>query len=200
MAISLSLANWYSRLLCREPQSYYGRGARCPYSLTVENDMSLLEFEHIIHINDPREPQLPTMSRAHLWEGLLFRTKYPGHFNPTLSTELENLSATGFIRHLRFGTARLRDVVTLDHEREIQTRSEGLEGQMFARSVTRIEEPGAGHMLVRFYYCRDSGNVQGGLDVDSYLKAAYLQNDREAVVMLRRFALEGLPGTGSWLQ
>jgi hypothetical protein len=38
------------------------------------------------------------------------------------------------------------------------------------------------------------------MDVDSYLKAAYLQNDREAVVMLRRFALEGLPGTGSWLQ
>jgi hypothetical protein len=162
--------------------------------------MPLLEFEHIIHINDPREPHLPVMSRAQLWEGLVFRTKYPGHFNPTLSTELEDLTETGFIRHLHFGTARLRDVVILRHEHEIQTRSAGPEGQMFAHSVTRIEEPTAGHMLVRFYYCRDSGNVDGGLDVDSYLKAAYLQNDREAIVMLRRFALEGLPGTGSWLQ
>jgi len=162
--------------------------------------MPLLEFEHIIHINDPREPHLPTMSRAQLWEGLVFRTRYPGHFNPTLSTELENITDTGFIRHLQFGTARLRDVVTLHAEEEIQTRSDGLEGQLFAHSVTRIEEPAPGHLLVRFYYCRDSGNVEGGMDVDSYLKAAYVQNDREAIVMLRRFAEEGLPGTGSWLQ
>lgn len=160
----------------------------------------MLEFEHIIHINDPREPHLPTVSRAQLWEGLVFRTKYPGHFNPTLSTELEAMSETGFIRHLRFGTARLRDVVTLRHEVEIETRSEGLANQMFAHSVTRIEEPAPGHLLVRFYYCRDSGNQEGGLDVDSYLKAAYLQNDRDAIAMLRRFAQEGLPGTGSWLQ
>lgn len=162
--------------------------------------MPLLEFEHIIHINDPREPHLPSMSRAQLWEGLVFRTRYPGHFNPALSAELESISATGFIRHLHFGTARLREVVTLRHELEIQTCSEGLEGQMFARSVTRIEEPVPGHLLVRFLYCRDSGNEEGGLDVDSYLKAAYVQNDRDAIVMLRRFAQEGLPGAGSWLQ
>lgn len=160
----------------------------------------MLEFEHIIHINDPREPHLPTVSRAQLWEGLVFRTKYPGHFNPTLSTELEEVSESGFIRHLRFGSASLRDVVTLRHEEEIQTLSDGGENQMFAHSVTRIEEPAPGHLLVRFYYCRDSGNQEGGLDVDSYLKAAYLQNDRDAVAMLRRFAQEGLPGTGSWLQ
>ena len=162
--------------------------------------MPLLEFEHIIHINDPREPHLPTMTRAQLWEGLVFRTKYPGHFNPSLSTELEGITDTGFIRHLRFGEASLRDLVTLVHEEEIHTRSDGRQDQMFARSVTRIEEPAPGHLLVRFYYCRDSGNVEGGLDVDSYLRAAYLQNDRDAVVTLRRFALEGLPGTGSWLQ
>jgi len=162
--------------------------------------MPLLEFEHIIHINDPREPHLRSISRAQLWEGLVFRAKYPGHFNPTLNTELEDLTDTGFIRHLRFGTARLREVVTLHAEREIQTRSDGLEGQLFAHSVTRIEEPAPGHLLVRFYYCRDSGNVEGGMDVDSYLKAAYVQNDREAIVVLRRFAEEGLPGTGSWLQ
>lgn len=160
----------------------------------------MLEFEHIIHINDPREPHLPTVSRAQLWEGLVFRTKYPGHFNPTLSTELEDISESGFIRHLRFGSASLRDVVTLRHEEEIQTLSDGGENQMFAHSVTRIEEPAPGHLLVRFYYCRDSGNQEGGLDVDSYLKAAYLQNDRDAIAMLRRFAQEGLPGTGSWLQ
>lgn len=162
--------------------------------------MPLLEFEHIIHINDPRESHLPTMTRAQLWEGLVFRTKHPGHFNPSLSAELEGLSDAGFIRHLSFGKALLRDVVSLLHEEEIQTRSDGWEGQMFAHSVTRIEEPAPGHLLVRFYYCRDSGNVEGGMDVDSYLRAAYLQNDRDAVIMLRRFALEGLPGTGSWLQ
>ncbi len=162
--------------------------------------MARLEFEHIIQVNDPRLPHLPTMTRAQLWEGLLFRTCYPGHFNPSLSTTLEQVSATEFVRHLRFGEDSLRDVVSLRPHEEIETRTDALAGQMFAHSITRIEEPAPGHLVVRFYYCRDSGNQPGGLDVDSYLKQAYLQNDRDAIAELRRFAREGLPGSGSWLQ
>ena len=162
--------------------------------------MARLEFEHIIQVNDPRQSQLPTMTRTQLWEGLLFRTRYPGHFNPSLSTTLEQVSTTQFIRHLRFGEDSLRDVVSLRPEQEIETRTDASAGQMFAHSITRIEEPAPGHLVVRFYYCRDSGNEQAGLDVDSYLKAAYLQSDRDAIVELRRFAQQGLPGSGSWLQ
>ena len=162
--------------------------------------MPRLEFEHIIQVNDPRQPHLPTMTRTQLWEGLVFRTRYPGHFNPSLSTSLQQISATKFVRHLRFGEDSLRDVVSLRPEQEIETRTVGVVGQMFAHSITRIEEPAPGHLVVRFFYCRDSSNEPGGLDVDSYLKEAYLQNDRDAIAELRRFALEGLPGSGSWLQ
>lgn len=160
----------------------------------------LLEFQHIIQINDPEESSIPCLSRDQLWEGLVFRTKYPGHFNAALSARLDNVSHAGFVRYLRFGTGELRDEVVLLEGEEIRTSTAGVAQQMFAESVTRIEEPLPGHLFVRFMYRRDSGNEPGGLDVDEYLKAAYVQNDRDAIALLRRFLAEGLPGAGSWVQ
>ncbi len=158
----------------------------------------MLEFEHIIQINDPDQPQIPVMSRTQLWEGLLFRAKYPGHFNAALDSRVENLSNTGFTRVLQIGNRELRDEVMLEDELEIRT-STGHNQSMYAESITRIEEPAPGYLFVRFMYRRDSGNSDG-IDVDEYLKAAYVQNDRDAVIRLREFAQTGLPGTGSWVQ
>lgn len=160
----------------------------------------LLEFQHIIEINDPDEPHIPQLTRDQLWEGLLFRTRYPGYFNATLSARLADICQTGFTRYLSFGTAELRDEVVLVTGEEIRTSTAGVAQQMFAESVTRIEEPVPGHLFVRFLYRRDSGNEPGGLDVDEYLKAAYVQNDRDAIAQLRQFAAHGLPGAGSWVQ
>lgn len=163
-------------------------------------DQQLLEFQHIIQINDPEEPRIPHLSRDQLWEGLVFRAKYPGHFNATLSARLVDVSPAGFIRYLSFGTAELRDEVVLLEGEEIRTSTAGVAQHLFAESVTRIEEPAPGHLFVRFLYRRDSVNEPGGLDVDEYLKAAYVQNDRDAIAQLRQFAANGLPGTGSWIQ
>ncbi|MDP1931082.1 MAG: DUF1857 family protein [Gammaproteobacteria bacterium] len=160
----------------------------------------MLEFQHIIQINTPDEPVIPRLHREQLWEGLVFRTKYPGHFNATLSARLENVTHAGFVRYLRFGSGELRDEVMLTEGQEIRTSTAGSAQQMFAESITRIEEPLPGHLFVRFMYRRDSGNEPGGLDVDEYLKAAYVQNDRDAIALLRQFAVHGLPGTGSWIQ
>lgn len=160
----------------------------------------MLEFEHIIQINDPDQPHLLCLGREQLWEGLVFRTKYPGYFNATLSARLDNVCAAGFVRYLRFGSGELRDEVVLLEGLEIRTSTTGVTQQMFAESVTRIEEPAPGLLFVRFTYRRDSGNEPGGLDVDEYLKAAYVQNDRDAIALLRRFAADGLPGAGSWVQ
>lgn len=158
----------------------------------------MLEFEHIIQINDPNQRYIPVMSRAQVWEGLLFRAKYPGHFSAALESRLENVSDAGFIRVLQIGTTELRDQVTLIEGSEILT-STGIGQSMFAESITRIEEPALDHLIVRFIYRRDSGNTEG-LNVDEYLKSAYVQNDRDAVTQLRQFAQIGLPGIGPWVQ
>ncbi|MCB1664923.1 MAG: DUF1857 family protein [Pseudomonadales bacterium] len=160
----------------------------------------MLEFEHLIQINDPEAPHIPFMSRKQLWEGLVFRARHPGHFTPTLECSVTELTEDGFIRVLGFGEHSLRDRVVLVNEREIRTRPAEEEPVLFAESITRIEEPAPGHLFVRFLYRRDSGNEPGGMNVDEYLKQAYVENDRTAIRLLRKFAEEGLPGESSWLQ
>lgn len=166
--------------------------------------MNLLEFEHIIQINDPDQPLTPPLSRQQLWECLLFRARHPGHFNPALNSRLENISTAGFVRYLQFGKMELRDEVFLVPSHEIRTSTAGSDQPLFAESITRIEEPAPEQLFVRFLYRRDSANRKGngpdGIDVDEYLKAAYLQNDRDAVCLMREIARNGLLSSGSWLQ
>lgn len=155
--------------------------------------MNLLEFEHIIQVNDPDQPHIAPLSRQQLWECLLFRARHPGHFNPALSSRLENISTAGFVRYLQFGKMELRDEVLLVPGHEIRTSTAGLNQPLFAESITRIEEPAPERLFVRFLYRRDSGNEPGGIDVDEYLKAAYVQNDRDTVRLMREIARNGLP-------
>ncbi len=172
--------------------------------------MKLLEFEHIIQINDPDQPLIPPFSRQQLWECLLFRARHPGHFNPALNSRLENVSAAGFVRYLQFGKMELRDEVRLVPGHEIHTTTAGSDQPLFAESIARIEEPEPQRLFVRFVYRRDSGNGSGsgngqgnehdGIDVDEYLKAAYVQNDRDAVRLMREIVRDGLLSSGSWLQ
>ena len=160
----------------------------------------MLEFQHIIQINDPEDPKIPPMSRQQLWNGLVFRSKYPEIFTPALHSTIEHHTEDGFIRKLTFGQGHLRDRVIFVDEKEIQTTPADEQPALFAQSVTTIEEPVPGYLFVRFLYRRDSPPASDGIDVEEYLKAAYIENDREAVSLLRKFAIEGLPAEGSWLQ
>lgn len=155
----------------------------------------MLEFQHIIQINDPDEPQIPPISRQQLWEGLVFRSKHPEHFTPSLSSEIEEYTEDGFVRKLSFGQGHLRDRVTLIPEEEIRTSPAEDKPALFAESITRIEEPAPGYLFVRFLYRRDTPPSSDGIDVGEYLKAAYVENDREAISLLRRFAIEGFLGS-----
>lgn len=134
------------------------------------------------------------MSREALWQGLVYRARYPDHFNPALQSTLEPESETSFVRVLAAGDMNLRDQVTLMPDTEIQTLIDGTSQAIHAESITRIEEPQPGFLFVRFIYCRDSISSQGGLDADEFLKSAYLQNDREAIATIRRMIAEGWAG------
>lgn len=154
----------------------------------------LLEFEHLVQINDPADKRLPVMSREDLWHGLVYRTRYPQHFNPAIESELQDESGQGFVRILSAGKLLLRDEVTLIPEIEIRTLIDGSTQAMHAETITRIEEPQPGYLFVRFIYRRDSITEQGGMDADAYLKSAYLQNDRDAIAQLRQMLAGGWGG------
>jgi hypothetical protein len=156
----------------------------------------VLEFEHLIQINDPKQLHIPLLSREDLWAGLLLRAKYPGEFNPVISSRLEAVTDTSFIRYIAVADAELRDEVTLLPMEEISTRIAGIDGArpLFqAESLTRIEEPEPGYLFVRFSYLQDSANEPGGMDVDEYLKSAYVVNDRDAIAAIRQMIAAGWP-------
>jgi hypothetical protein len=155
--------------------------------------MKILEFEHVIQINEPVTPRPEVLNREQLWQGLVFRCKYPRHFNPAILCSLEAITDSGFVRHLRFGAGQLSEQVGLLQGEEIRTSPLNSDQPIFARSITRIEEQAKGHLAVRFMYWRESGNTDDGMNVDDYLKAAYVQNDHEAIRLLRHFAMTGFP-------
>lgn len=157
----------------------------------------MLEFQHIIEINDPQLAHIPALSRQQLWDGLVFRCKFPEHFTPALDCTIEQYTDDGFIRKLNFGQGHLRDRVILVDKEEIRTTPADEQQALFAQSITRIEEPAPGHLFVRFQYRRDAPPSSDSIDVAEYLKSAYVENDREAVRLLRKFAREGLPSADS---
>src|SRR5690606_18430325 len=116
-----------------------------------------------------------------------------------VTCRLGETTPDGFIRYLDLGGEELRDEVELIDQQEIRT-STGTSQSLFAESIAKIEEPEPGHLFVRFTYRRDEVVVTDGVDVNEYLKSAYVQSDREAIARIRRFAEDGLPSPGTWRQ
>lgn len=159
----------------------------------------MLEFQHIIEVTAPADRRVAHMTRQQLWEGLVFRTRYPAQFNSAITCRLGETTREGFVRFLDLGGTELRDEVMLIDQQEIRT-STGTSQSLFAESITKIEEPEAGHLFVRFSYRRDAVEIESGIDVNEYLKTAYVQSDREAIERIRRFVEDGLPSPGTWRQ
>ncbi|MEX2334871.1 MAG: AtaL-like protein [Pseudohongiella sp.] len=148
----------------------------------------MLEFEHIIEVNDLHNAGLLVLSREVLWQGLVYRARYPDHFNPVLNCRLGPGTDEQFVRYIELGGLQLRDDVLLVPMQEISTLIDGRTQAMHAESITTIEEPAPGQLFVRFRYRRDAIAVEGGFNANDYLKEAYRQQDRDAIIAIREMA------------
>lgn len=162
------------------------------------SDRELLEFEHLIQINDPQRPDIAFISREQLWGGLVFRARYPHRFNPSLECRIEAEHASGFTRVIRVGDSVMHDEVNLVELSTINTRLAMAAGNLQAESMTRIEEPAPGALFVRFVYRRDSLAGSGEANYDDMLKSAYLQMDRDAIRLLREWFANGWDPGQPW--
>lgn len=154
----------------------------------------MLEFEHIVQVNDPDNEDLIQLSRDQLWEGLVFRARQPGKFNPSLSCEVEEIDNNEFLRSISAGESRFHERVMLYPDDSIQTSTTDEVEQINANSITDIEEPESGYLFVRFSYRRDIDDDDDSVDLAEHLKAAYVQMDRDAISMIRMLAESGLFG------
>lgn len=152
----------------------------------------MLEFEHIVQINDPDDAKIRPMSRAQLWEGLLLRARDPGKFNAALTCRLADEGRDGFTRYIKAGDTEFIDQVTLTNLEKIETVIGGPDQSMHAESLTAIEEPANGYLFVRFRYRRDMEDSSEGTIIGEHLKSAYFRTDIEAIALIRMLAEDEL--------
>jgi len=148
----------------------------------------LLEFEHIVQINDPEDSNIRPLTRAQLWDGLLLRARDPGKFNNALTCRLADENSDGFIRYIQAGDTEFREQVSLTHQEKIETVTSGADQLLHAESITSIEEPAEGYLFVRFCYRRDMEDTAEGSMIGEHLKSAYFHTDIDAIALIRMLA------------
>ncbi len=153
----------------------------------------MLEFEHIIQVNDPDNDEIPMLTRSQLWEGLVLRARRPDKFNNSLKVTTDDYAEDEFERIIDVGEVRFRERVLLHPDESIHTETLEEFDQIDARSVTQLEEPEEGYLFVRFSYRREL-DEDDSVNVGEHLKSAYLQTDRDAIGLIRMLAQSGLFG------
>ena len=154
----------------------------------------MLEFEHIIQVNDLTNDNISVLSRDQLWEGLILRARRPDKFVSSLSVHTEDLASNEFERTIDAGGSRFIERVIVHPDGKIHTETLEEVEQIGAESITQIEEPEDGFLFVRFSYKRELEIEDDGIDVGEHLKSAYLQTDQDAIALIRVLAESGMFG------
>ena len=151
----------------------------------------MLEFEHIIQVNDLSNDAIAVRSRAQLWRGLILRAQQPDKFNQSLSYSYKPLSENEFLRTTSAGESSFYERVVLTPQVKIHTGT-GDSEQISSESTAEIEEPEPNSLFIRFTYKRELGDSNSEIDIGEHLKSAYVQIDRDAIAMIRVMAENNL--------
>ena len=151
----------------------------------------MLEFEHIIQVNDLSNDAIAVLSRAQLWRGLVLRAQQPDKFNQSLSCSYKSLSENEFLRTISAGESSFYERVVLTPQVKIHTGT-GDSEQISSESTAEIEEPEPNSLFIRFTYKRELGDSNSEIDIGEHLKSAYVQIDRDAIAMIRVMAENNL--------
>lgn len=153
----------------------------------------MLEFEHIIQVNDLSREDLPILTRTQLWEGLMLRARRPDKFNTSLKVTNKEYAEDEFERVIEVGEFIFHERVIVYPDESIHTQTMEEYEQIDAQSITQLEEPEEGFLFVRFTYRREL-EEDDSEEVGEHLKSAYLQTDRDAIGLIRSLAESGLFG------
>ena len=151
----------------------------------------MLEFEHIIQVNDLSNDAIAVRSRAQLLRGLVLRAQQPDKFNQSLSCSYKPLSENEFLRTTSAGESSFYERVVLTPQVKIHTGT-GDSEQISSESTAEIEEPEPNSLFIRFTYKRELGDSNSEIDIGEHLKSAYVQIDRDAIAMIRVMAENNL--------
>lgn len=153
-----------------------------------------MTFEHIVQINDVTRPEIPTLTRFQVWEGLVLRARRPDKFLVGVDDyEILEQGPAYMKRCLQLPGLQVVDEVTLWHEARIEYRTQPTHDVPAATLVMDIEEPEPGALFVRFRYHTASIENRGdSMPYDQYLHEAYVATDVETIQIIRQLAETGV--------
>ncbi|WP_374265232.1 SRPBCC family protein [Zoogloea sp.] len=156
-----------------------------------------MRFEHLVEINDPKNPLIDPLSREQLWTGLMFRVEEPGIFLPGLDRcEILSRSPERIERALHFGSTLIHDSVSFVPQEWVRFESAANAEHAGGKLTIRIEAPDALSLYLRFTYettLPDGAEAGAGLQVSEFVKSAYRESDLDTVRIIRMIAANGRP-------
>ena len=151
-----------------------------------------MQFEHLIAINEPGNPLVVPLTREQIWAGLLQRVENPLPFLPGLeSCVIVERTGEGLLRELDFGTATIRDRVTVAEPKWVRFDIVSTATHAGGTLTITIEEPQPDFLFLRFAYRTTLGSANDKEESAylEYVKSAYHQSDLDCVRIIRTFAI-----------
>ena len=144
----------------------------------------MLEFEHIVQVNDLSNSAITLITRSQLRQALVLHARSPEKFSQGLQCDSDELIDNKFKRIIKAGQTNFCEQAVLYPEQKIFTKTAG--------NLDQISTQSTGSLFVRFHYKRELDNSDTHLDFGAHIKAAYVQLDRDAVALIRMPAESGL--------
>ncbi|MFC5302061.1 SRPBCC family protein [Azospira restricta] len=147
-----------------------------------------MKFEHLVEINDPRNPMIPLLTRDQLWQGLMFRAEDATHFLPGLDAcVILERGDCMLQRRLDFGQAAIEDRVTWSRYEWMRFEVAATGSHAGGTLTITIEEPEEDHLFLRFAYATTLGESADDADAAyaEFVKAAYHESDIDTVRVIR---------------
>lgn len=150
-----------------------------------------MRFEHLVEINDPGNPMIPVLSRDQVWAGLMHRAEDSVPFLPGLRACTVLARGEGRLeRLLAFQGLDIRDQVTYADREWMRFEVTGPAEHAGSTLTITVEEPGPGHLFLRFAYRTRLAEQAGDPDAGfaEYVKSAYHESDVDTVRVIRMLA------------
>ena len=154
-------------------------------------------FEHLVEINDPTDPLAETLSPEQVWTGLMYRVREPVVFLPGLDRCVITQESAGRVtRELHFGSARIVDNVSFEHQEWVCFESAATAEHAGGRLTIRLEQADGERLYLRFTYettLSEGSEEAEGVQVSEFVKSAYRASNMDTVRVIRMIATTGRP-------
>lgn len=153
-----------------------------------------MQFEHLIQINDLKNPLANLLTRNQLWQGLVYRAESPMAFLDQIDeVKIIERGESWIHREVTMGKLIVDDKIEYAHEVHVHYHTAASADHGGGQMIMKIEEPSPAALFVRFTYITphpDSPDPELAHYLE-YLKSAWREMDIDTIRKIRELAEQG---------